>query len=142
MAVYANLFMDQGTDFRTTINLEGGTGAAFDITDYDILAQMRKSYSSNKSYDFDANVNDGENGVAILEMTAATTNAIKPGRYVYDVQVKSPQGVYYRVVEGQIEVSPAVSRPNVSVSGTVIIDGGAADTDYSAASGVFDGGGS
>jgi len=39
MAVYANLFMDQGTDFRTTINLEGGTGSAFDITDYDILAQ-------------------------------------------------------------------------------------------------------
>lgn len=112
MAVYANLFVDQGTDFMSTINLEGGTGSSFDLTDYTIRAQMRKTYTSSRSTDFVANITDPTLGIAQIELSAEQTSYLKAGRYVYDVEVISPDGVVYRVVEGQIEVSPRVTRPS------------------------------
>jgi hypothetical protein len=114
MAVYANLFLDQGTDFMSTINLQGVTGTAFKLTDYEIRAQMRKSYNSARAIDFVANIVNPDLGIAQIELSAATTSEIKPGRYVYDVEVISPQGIVYRVVEGQIEVTPRVTRPVVT----------------------------
>ena len=58
MAVYANLFVDQGTDFMSTINLEGGTGAAFGLEGYTIRAQMRKTYTSSRFVQFEANITE------------------------------------------------------------------------------------
>ena len=43
-------------------------------------------------------------------LTAAQTNAIAAGRYVYDVEITSGEGIVTRVVEGQIEVTPGVTR--------------------------------
>ena len=34
---------------------------------------------------------------------------MKPGRYVYDVEITSPGGVTTRVVEGQVEVTAGVT---------------------------------
>ena len=143
MAVYANLFVDQGTDFMSTINLEGGTGAAFNIADFEIRAQMRKSYSSSKAIDFVANIIDPTNGIAQIELSAEVTSTIKPGRYVYDVEVISPDTVVYRVVEGQIEVSPRVTRPySTPVSTALVLDGGTSNTEYRNLVNVLDGGNS
>ena len=112
MAVYANLFVDQGTDFMSTINLEGGTGAAFSLDGYTIRAQMRKTYTSSRFVQFVANITDPLLGIAQIELSAEQTSQLKPGRYVYDVEVISPDTVVYRVVEGQIEVSARVTRPS------------------------------
>ena len=45
-----------------------------------------------------------------IALTAAQTNAIAAGRYVYDVEITSGEGIVTRVVEGQIEVTPGVTR--------------------------------
>lgn len=112
MAVYANLFVDQGSDFMSTINLEGATGSAYSLSDYTIRAQMRKTYTSTRSVDFIANISEPDLGICLIELSAEQTSLLKPGRYVYDVEVISPDGKVYRVVEGQIDVAPRVTRPS------------------------------
>ena len=112
MAVYANLFVDQGTDFMSTINLEGGTGAAYGLEGYTIRAQMRKTYTSSRFIQFEANITEPLLGICQIELSAEQTSLLKPGRYVYDVEVISPDTVVYRVVEGQIDVAPRVTRPS------------------------------
>lgn len=112
MAVYANLFLDQGTDFSSTISLEGSTGSSFGLTGYTIRAQMRKTYTSSRSYDFVSTITNATTGLCKIEMGSELTSLMKPGRYVYDVEVISADGVVFRVVEGQVDVTPRVTRPS------------------------------
>jgi len=112
MAVYANLFLDQGADFSSTISLEGATGDSYGLNGYTIRAQMRKTYTSTRSYDFVATITNPASGLCRIEMSAETTSFLKPGRYVYDVEVISSSGTVFRVVEGQVDVTPRVTRPS------------------------------
>jgi hypothetical protein len=112
MAVYANLFLDQGTDFTSTISLEGANGGGFELTGYTIRAQMRKTYTSSRSYDFVSTITNYVSGLCKIEMGSELTSILKPGRYVYDVEVISAEGIVFRVVEGQVDVTPRVTRPS------------------------------
>ena len=49
----------------------------------------------------------------IITLTSTQTNALKAGRFVYDVEITSPSSSgsdVTRVVEGQIDVTPGVTR--------------------------------
>jgi len=112
MAIYANLIIDQGSEFTTTVTVtEAGSGDLTDLTGYLVRAQMRKSYASQTSYDFEAFASDPESGTLKITLDSATSGALKPGRYVYDIEIESGTGAVTRVVEGQIEVTPRVTRP-------------------------------
>lgn len=110
MATKANLIIDAGTDFMTTITitneLEGGV---VDMTGYVGRSQMRKHYNSSNSVSFDVLV-AGTSGDIMLSMDADKTSQIKAGRYVYDVEVVSPTNVISRIVEGIVTVTPNVTR--------------------------------
>jgi len=110
MAVYANLSLDQGTDFSSTISLEGATGDSYDLIGYTIRAQMRKTYTSSRSYDFVSDITNPLTGLCRIKMGSEITSILKPGRYVYDVEVVSSDGIVFRVVEGQVDVTPRVTR--------------------------------
>ena len=65
----------------------------------------------------------------MLTLASDVTAAMKPGRYVYDVEiVKTSDGKVTRVVEGQIEIMPGVTSnaydPGNVPSGESILDGG------------------
>lgn len=112
MAIFANLQLDQGSDFTTNVTVsETGTGEFTDLTGYTVRAQMRKTYTSQTAYDFEAVVADAAAGALTITLNAAATAALKPGRYVYDIEIESPNQKVTRVVEGQIEVTPRVTRP-------------------------------
>jgi hypothetical protein len=111
MAVYANISIDQGSTFSSTVSVEDSVGEPFDLTDYTARAQMRKTYRSTKVFDFDAGITSPSIGEIILKMPASQTSKLKSGRYVYDVEVVSPDGEVTRVVEGQIELMPRVTLP-------------------------------
>lgn len=136
MAVYANLFIDQGTDFRSVISVESNTGGIYNIEEYQIYAQMRKTHSSTRSIDFTCSIYDAAQGLIEMTLTSEQTAGIRSGRYVYDVSMQSPLGDWYRVVEGQIEVAPRVTRP----SDVINIDGGSATSAYGNYNVVLDGG--
>lgn len=109
MSTYANLFIDQGSDFSFSVDLISATGL-LDLTGYSSRGQIRKSYTASAATDFaiSINVDDSELNASL---TAAQTASLKPGRYVYDIEILSGDAtpIITRVVEGQLDVTPRVT---------------------------------
>ena len=110
MAVVANITVDQGSLFDSTIDVEDASGNPADLTGYTARGQIRKTYSSSTAVDFSASVTDPSGGKIKITLTGTQTQGMKAGRYVYDVEVVSSGGSVTRVVEGQVEVTPRVTR--------------------------------
>lgn len=110
MATKANLIIDAGTDFTTTITITNDSDdAVVDLTGFTGRAQMRKHFTSSNSVSFDVTVG-GDSGEVTLSLTDAQTSAMRAGRYVYDVEVVSASNVVSRIVEGIVTVTPNVTR--------------------------------
>lgn len=112
MAIYADIQLDQGSTFSMTLRATDVTGAPYVLTGYSVRAQVRRSYSSTTYWSFTGSVTDAANGAVAISMTAAQTAELKAGRYVYDVEIYNNSGIVVRIAEGQVEVTPRVSRPN------------------------------
>lgn len=110
MATYANLFIDQGSDFSFTLDLSTTVGL-LDLTSYTARGQIRKSYTSSTSVDFDISINVSDSELTCA-LTSAQTSLLKYGRYVYDIEIISSDvpAVVTRVVEGQVDVTPRVTQ--------------------------------
>jgi hypothetical protein len=111
MAVFANISVDQGSSFTSIIVVEGVEGLIVNLEDYTVRGQIRKTYASLTAVNFTAEIISEDSGEIEISLTAAQTRAMKPGRYVYDVEVIDDTNIVTRVVEGQIEINPAVTRP-------------------------------
>lgn len=111
MAVYANISIDQGSNFGSTVTVEGSDGITFNLSGYTARGQIRKSYTSSTAISFSIAINSPTQGKIQLTLTAAQTAAMKAGRYLYDVEVvQTSSGQVTRVVEGQAEVNPRITR--------------------------------
>jgi hypothetical protein len=112
MAAYAELYLDQGTTFNNIINLTDDlTNAYVNVSGYVVRSQMRRSYfSANASANIICTITDAPNGEITMSMTAANTANLKPGRYLYDLEVVEPSGTVSRILEGIITVTPEVTR--------------------------------
>jgi hypothetical protein len=109
MAVYSNLTIDQGASFSANIDVTDSDGDALNLDGYSVAGQIRKTYSSTTAVDFTASIINASAGVVQISLSATQTNNMKAGRYVYDVEINSG-GTITRVVEGQVEVTPGVTR--------------------------------
>lgn len=108
---YAELTVDQGTTFETSIDLVGDDGAAINIAGYVFQGQIRKSYySSNVTANLTITTLSNTSGNVLVTIDAATTANIKPGRYLYDVKMTDTENIVTRIVEGVLTVTPQVSR--------------------------------
>jgi hypothetical protein len=112
MAIVANLIIDQGSDFNSTITVEDTVGNALDLTNYSVRGQVRKTYTSNTSFAFVCTkVTPQGPGKIKIQLTPEQTGSMKPGRYVYDVEIVHTSGIpVIRVIEGQVTVTPRVTR--------------------------------
>lgn len=112
MAIVANLIIDQGSDFNSTITVEDTVGNALDLTNYSVRGQVRKTYTSNTSFAFACTkVTSQGPGKIKIQLTPEQTGSMKPGRYVYDVEIVHTSGIpVIRVIEGQVTVTPRVTR--------------------------------
>ena len=110
MAIIANLFIDQGTDFTVTVDVSDATGGILDLTGYSAAAQIRKTYGSSSKVDFSTSTVTPSQGKVTMSLTDAQTSALESGRYVYDLNITSGGGVTTRVVEGQAIITPGVTR--------------------------------
>lgn len=108
MAIKANLVIDQGTDYSTTVNLTDDDGNPTSLSGYSVAAKLRKWYTSSNSVSFSATVNE-DLGQVTLQLTDSQTGNLVPGRYVYDVLLTNG-GITSRIVEGIITVTPGVTR--------------------------------
>ena len=110
MAIISNIVIDQGSTFIADIDVTDNDGNILNLTGYTVAGQMRKSYASTTATDFTASVLNEGNGVIRISLTAAQSNNLKAGRYVYDVEITDASGAVTRVLEGQVEVTPGVTR--------------------------------
>lgn len=109
MAQRVNIILDQGTDFSTTVNLSDSSGINLNLTGYSANSQMRKTFSSSNSTAFTTSLSVA-NSTLTLSMNNETTAALSPGRYVYDVELKSSSNVISRILEGLVTVTPEVTK--------------------------------
>jgi len=108
MATKANLIIDQGSSFSTSIALTDNDGVALNLTGYTGAAQIRKHYTSSTAVTFTVTI-DEPNGEVLLSLTSTQTAAIAAGRYVYDVEL-TIGSLVSRVIEGIITVTPEVTK--------------------------------
>jgi hypothetical protein len=108
MATVQNIVIDQGTTFSLDINLTNDDASAKDLTNYTVASQMRKSYEASTKTDFTTAKVDNT-GKVTISLTAAQTATLKPGRYVYDVEIASASETL-RVLEGLVTVTPEVTK--------------------------------
>ena len=112
MSAYVELYLDQGTTFNNTITLTDDlTNAYINISGYTVRSQMRRSYySANASANITCTIADAPNGEILMSLTDGQTSNIKAGRYLFDVETVSANGVVNRVLEGIITVTPQITR--------------------------------
>ena len=111
MAIYSNIVIDQGTDYSASIDVTDADGDALNLTGHTGKGQVRKTFSSTTAIDFAVSVaNPATTGVLNIGLTNVQTNAMKAGRYVYDIEITSGSSTKTRVLEGQLEITPGVTQ--------------------------------
>tara|TARA_B100000427_G_C15458296_1_gene572849 strand:+ start:403 stop:738 length:336 start_codon:yes stop_codon:yes gene_type:complete len=110
MASISNLYVDQGSDFTITLSLTDSVDDALNLTGSSFLAQVRKSHASSTVKATFTTTNDGNGGNLTIKLTDVQTAALESGRYVYDVMQTASDGIKTRLIEGQLIVTPSVSR--------------------------------
>ena len=109
MAIIQNLTVDQGTTWSIIISVSDANGFTKDLTNYSVRSQMRKSYYTNTYIEITTEVSSPLDGEITMSLTAEETQALKSGRYVYDVEIEGNEETL-RVIEGIITVNPEVTR--------------------------------
>jgi len=109
MALYEDIEIEQGATFRYLVDLTSNDGSTYDLSGHTFAAQVKKNYaSSSVSATFTAETTTNA-GQIRLSLTDEQTALIKAGRYVFDVLIQNDAGEKYRVIEGIVTVSPAVT---------------------------------
>jgi hypothetical protein len=109
-AAYTNLYIEQGTTFNTSIALDDVYGNSYNLQNFSVSSQIRKSYySSSVTASFTTSINPTAGAIS-LTLNAPTTANISPGRYVYDTILIDSNNNVTRILEGIVEVSPSVTR--------------------------------
>jgi len=109
-AGYQELFLEQGSNYFTTITLDDVNGVAFNLTGYQAKSQIKKSYySANTTANFTITISAPTTGAITLSLNSANTANIAAGRYVYDVVIKDSANTVTRVLEGIVNILPSVT---------------------------------
>ena len=107
MATKADLVVDQGSTYNTSVSLFDQYGEPLFLAGYTCAAQIRKWYTSSNSISFGTAL---ANGVITLSLSSNQTGAMTAGRYVYDVELTDASNNVSRVLEGIVTVTPQVTR--------------------------------
>lgn len=111
MAAKANIVIDQGADFATTVTVTDNDGNVVDLSGYTARGQIRKHYTSSTSVSFTFVFSTPRSsGELALTLSNTQTANMEAGRYVYDVELISPANSVSRLVEGIATVTPEVTR--------------------------------
>ena len=117
MAQSEDFTIDQGADAAIEIHLVDIDGVKKDLTNHTITAKLKRTYNSDSAdtTSFGAIIADPPlDGIATLSLTNVQTDALKAGRYVYDVEMSfidsDSNTIIERVLEGKVNVTPSVTK--------------------------------
>lgn len=111
MTEYVELYIDQGSDFESTIVLEDDiTNLYQNVEGYVVTSSLRRSLiSPNTSGNLVCSITDAANGEITISMTAANTANLRIGTHLFDVRTYVT-GKYTRLIEGIIIVTPSITK--------------------------------
>lgn len=111
MTTRSNLYVDQGTSFRTSLELENTDGTDYPVSGKEFFCSIRKVYSSTAAFDADIEiVTNGVTNVLNLIITPDMTKNIEPGKYQYDVFMKETNGQVSKLLEGLLFIIPSITK--------------------------------
>ena len=97
MSSQLNIYIDQGTDFRLTVELFDEDDLDLPIRNYSFYGDLKKLYSTKRTAEFE--FEKSENDITLV-LDADTTRQLTPGKYQYDVIMKKPTGELSKIVDG------------------------------------------
>jgi len=106
-----NFTLEQGSTFSRQITVQENS-TALNLSGYTARMQMRSTHdSSTIALTYTSTIaSPASNGKINLSATATQTAAIEEGIYVYDLEIESSGGEVTRLMEGQVTVTPEVTR--------------------------------
>jgi hypothetical protein len=111
MTTRANLYVDQGVDYITTLELVTIDGEDFEIGSNTFHCQVRKMYSTTLLFEVDVRryIN---NKINVLEFNIdkSLTRNIREGKYQYDIIMRYPSGQETKILEGLMFIIPTITR--------------------------------
>jgi hypothetical protein len=111
MGAKANILIDQGSDFSTSLTVTGDDGTPTNLSGYTASGQIRKHYTSSTSTNLEvAFAADRSTGVLTIALGRDVNENMEAGRYVYDVEITSSANNRSRLVEGLATITPQVTR--------------------------------
>lgn len=111
MTDYVELYIEQGSDFESTLVLEDDdTNLYQNVAGYVVTGSLRRSLlSPNTSGNLTCSITNAANGEITISMTAANTANLRPGTHLFDVRTLY-NNKYSRLIEGIIIVTPSITK--------------------------------
>lgn len=112
-----NIVIEKGATFKMSLLWKDQNNAPVDLTGYTARMQVRKTISSDTALLSLTTENGdivlgGTAGTILIEVSDADTSAIpdnvKSG--VYDLEMESASGIVTRLIEGEADIRPEVTR--------------------------------
>ena len=111
MATISNIFIDAGSDYTSVITVAGANGLPLNLSTYTVKSQMRRAFKSSQAHDFDVSVYSPSQGLIKLDLSAAQSEQIEPGRWLYDIEITDTvTGSKRRVLEGVVTITPQITQ--------------------------------
>ena len=105
-----NFIIEQGATFSRQLTVKENS-SALNLTGYSVASLMRSTHdSSTVAGTFTCTISSATGGIINMTMTPAVTGAIEEGMYVYDLEIVSGSGTITRLIEGEVTVTPEVTR--------------------------------
>jgi hypothetical protein len=110
-----NITVEVGATFRLNVTWKDGNGDPIDLTGYEARMQFRKKFSSTTtimSFTSGAGtiVLGGADGTVAVKGIATLTETITDKFGVYDLELIAPNGDVDRILKGEVEFDPEVTR--------------------------------
>ena len=111
-AVEYDIEIEQGSDWAYQWPVNDG-GTPLDLTGWTVRGQVRSRHSSpDVLHEWSTTLGNATvaSGSFTLSVAASASSAWTWKKGVYDIELVSPEGTVYRVLQGEIEVDPEVTR--------------------------------
>lgn len=110
--IVVNLTINTGTSFTKSFTIVTDNGPPFNLTDYTIKSQLRKSPQSSSYINFISTaVSPYSSGVIKIDLEPNSTLNLNTGRYLYDIIItNNTNGEKRKVVEGSAIISKSITR--------------------------------
>lgn len=108
-----DIIIDQGARWSLAFTWQDSNGDPVDLTGYTINAQVRTTYADSGGTllaEATATITDEAGGEFTLSIPAATTEAMTPGSWLWDVEADPGDGEVERLVMGRAIVRGEVTR--------------------------------